>query len=113
MNKEDAEQQWHDLAAVDDVLSGEMTAREVNGLHVALYNVGGTLFATDNICPHGEALLTDGYLDDTVVECPLHGAQFDICNGMLLCGPAEADLRSYSIRVTDGRIQVLLPISPT
>jgi nitrite reductase/ring-hydroxylating ferredoxin subunit len=112
MKDEDAENQWHDLAAVDGLSNGQMTAHEINGLHVALYHAGGAIFATDNICPHGEALLTDGYLDDSVIECPLHGAQFDICNGTLLCGPAETGLRTYSTRVAGGRIQVLLPVSP-
>jgi len=70
MNEEDARHQWHNLAAVDDLPAGQMTAHEINGLHVALYNAGGRLLATDNICPHGEALLTDGYLDDTVIEFP-------------------------------------------
>jgi nitrite reductase/ring-hydroxylating ferredoxin subunit len=113
MNEEDAGHQWHDLAAVDELPAGQMTAHEINGLHVALYNAGGRLLATDNICPHGEALLTDGYLDETVIECPLHGAQFDIFSGALLCGPAETNLRSYSTRVAGNRIQVLLPIQST
>ncbi len=113
MNEEDAGHRWHDLTAADDLPAGQMTGHEVDGLHVALYNAGGRFLATDNICPHGEALLTDGYLDDTVIECPLHGAQFDVCNGALLCGPAETALRSYSTRVADGRIQVLLPIQST
>ncbi len=110
MNEEDTGNQWRDLAAIDDLPGGQMTAHEISGLHIALYNAGGALFATDNICPHGEALLTDGYLEDTVIECPLHGAQFDICNGALLCGPAETAIRSYSTRVVDARIQVCLPI---
>jgi nitrite reductase/ring-hydroxylating ferredoxin subunit len=56
------------------------------------------------------ALLTDGWLDDAVVvECPLHGGQFDVCTGKAICTPAEADLQTYPARIVDGQIEVLLP----
>jgi nitrite reductase/ring-hydroxylating ferredoxin subunit len=105
----DADGQWHDVAALNDVPSGEMSACEVGEIHLALYNIDGTVFATDNVCTHAYALLTDGWLDNNVVECPLHGGQFDVCTGKAVCSPAEIDLQTYPARVTDGRIEVLLP----
>jgi nitrite reductase/ring-hydroxylating ferredoxin subunit len=101
--------QWHDLAALDDVPAGQMSAHEIGDIHLALYNIGGAIYATDNVCTHAYALLTDGWLDNNVVECPLHGGQFDVCTGKAVCTPAETDLKIYSTRVSNGRIEVLLP----
>jgi nitrite reductase/ring-hydroxylating ferredoxin subunit len=49
--------QWHALATLDDVAPGQMIAREVGDIRLALYNVGGEIFATDNVCTHAYALL--------------------------------------------------------
>jgi nitrite reductase/ring-hydroxylating ferredoxin subunit len=101
--------QWHDLAALDDIAAGQMSAHDVGDIHLAIYNIDGTIFATDNVCTHAYALLTDGWLDSNVVECPLHGGQFDVCTGKAVCSPAEVDLQTYTVRITNGRIEVLLP----
>ncbi len=101
--------QWRPLAALDDVPSGEMIAHDVGDIHIALYNIDGTVFATDNVCTHAYALLTDGWLDNNIIECPLHGGQFDVCTGKAVCSPAESDLRTYPVRVVEGQIEVLLP----
>lgn len=101
--------QWHALATVDDLGPGEMIAREFKEVHVALYNIRGDIFATDNVCTHAYALLTDGWLDDAIVECPLHGGQFNVCTGKAICSPAEVALQTYSVRIVDGRVEVLLP----
>jgi nitrite reductase/ring-hydroxylating ferredoxin subunit len=106
---DDTGSQWHALATVDDVGPGEMIAREFKEVHIALYNIGGDIFATDNVCTHAYALLTDGWLDDAVVECPLHGGQFNVCTGKAICSPAEVALQTYSVRIVDGRVEVLLP----
>jgi nitrite reductase/ring-hydroxylating ferredoxin subunit len=80
--------QWRPLATLNDVPSGEMSSHDVGDIHIALYNIDGTIFAT---------------------ECPLHGGQFDVCTGKAVCSPAEADLRTYPVRVVEGQIEVLLP----
>jgi nitrite reductase/ring-hydroxylating ferredoxin subunit len=101
---------WHALGMLDDIAPGQMAAREVGDVQIALYNVGGEIFATDNVCTHAYALLTDGWLDTNVIECPLHGGQFNVCTGKAVCEPVEIDLRTYSVRVVEGRIEVLLPL---
>ena len=99
---------WVNVADVEGLGTGEMLAVEIGGFQLALYNVGGSFHATDNICSHAYALLTDGWLDDMVVECPLHGGQFDVCTGKAICAPAEANIRTYPVRVVDGHLQILL-----
>ncbi len=101
--------EWHDLAASTDLAPGEMIACEVGSHQLALYNVDGTIHATDNVCSHAYALLTDGWLENDVVECPLHGGQFNVCTGKAVCDPAEVDIRTYEVRIEDGRVLVLVP----
>ena len=101
---------WTRLCTDDDVSEGEMRAFEIGETRVALYCVDGHFFATSNVCPHAFALLTDGWLDGTVVECPLHAAQFDICTGAVLSGPADCALQSYPLRQVDGWVEVELEV---
>ena len=56
-----------------DLEEGAMKGIELGDLQIAVYNVDGEFYATDNICTHAFALLSDGFLDGDVVECPLHG----------------------------------------
>jgi len=109
MTRDEGSSKWHVVATLDEVDIGQMIARDIADVHVALYNVGGNIFATDNVCTHAYALLTDGWLDDAVVECPLHGGQFNVRTGEATCTPAEVDLQAYSVRVVEGKIEVLLP----
>ena len=110
MAGDEAGSEWRVVAAFDEVDTGQMIAREIGAVQLALYNVGGNIFATDNVCTHAYALLTDGWLDDTVIECPLHGGQFDVCTGKAMCTPAEVDLQTYPVRIVKGQIEVLLPV---
>jgi nitrite reductase/ring-hydroxylating ferredoxin subunit len=109
MTRDAGNSEWRAVATLDDVDAGQMIAREVGDVHIALYNVDGSIFATDNVCTHAYALLTDGWLDDAVVECPLHGGQFNVCTGKAMCTPAEVDLQTYPVRIVEGQIEVLLP----
>jgi nitrite reductase/ring-hydroxylating ferredoxin subunit len=105
----DTDIHWHRMAEVRDIGPGEMVAKDLGKCHIAIFNIDGTFFATDNICPHAYALLSDGWLDNDVVECPLHGGQFNVRTGKALCEPADCDLRVYPVRIEDGNVEVLLP----
>jgi naphthalene 1,2-dioxygenase ferredoxin component len=106
MNGDDAG--WVRAAARSDLAEGEVIGVEVGGRSIALYDADGRLFATDNICTHAYACLSDGWLDGEVIECPLHAARFDIRNGKVLDPPATEDLKTYPVRIVDGEIQVCL-----
>src|SRR5689334_9130390 len=71
------------IATIHDIPTNEVRAFEHDGRQIAIYNVGGLLYATDDICSHAYAELHEGYLDtdDCTIECPLHGTRFDIRNG--------------------------------
>ncbi len=106
MSGEDAG--WVRAAARSDLAEGEVIGVEVAGHSIALYDADGNLFATDNICTHAYACLSDGWLDGEVIECPLHAARFDVRSGKVLDPPATEDLKTYPVRIVDGEIQVRL-----
>jgi nitrite reductase/ring-hydroxylating ferredoxin subunit len=101
--------EWIRAAGVEDVPEGEAVPVELMGLNLALYNVGGEYWCTDNVCSHAYALLTEGWLEGHVIECPLHNGQFDVRTGKGLGAPITADIRAYKVRVEDGSLLIQLP----
>ena len=99
---------WARAASRGELASGEVLGVEVAGHLIALYDVDGNIFATDNICTHAYARLSDGWLDGELIECPLHAARFDVRTGKVLDPPATVDLKTYPVRVVDDEIQVKL-----
>ena len=94
------------VASLSDVPVGEARAVEVDGQEVALYNVDGEIFATTNICSHEEAYLAEGWLDDDIVTCPSHGAEFCVRTGEALSLPATQPIATYPVRVEGDDIYV-------
>jgi nitrite reductase/ring-hydroxylating ferredoxin subunit len=91
---------WVRAAAKADVAEGKVLGVKVAGKDIAIYHLpGGEFRATDNICTHEYALLSEGWLENGCIECPLHAAQFDVRNGKALSSPADEDLRVFQIKV--------------
>ena len=99
---------WVRVAATSQLGDDEALGVLANGTSIALYRSGGEYFATDDVCTHAHALLSDGWLEDGCIECPLHQARFDIRTGKALCEPATEDLRTYPVRVDGDAIYVAL-----
>ena len=99
---------WVRVASRGELKEGDILEVEVGARSIALYNADGIIFATDNICTHAYARLSDGWLDGEVIECPLHAARFDIRTGKVLDPPATEDLKTYPVRVVEGEIEVKL-----
>ncbi len=95
---------WHDVADLSEVAQDEVTPVRVGKYQIALYNLGGTIHATSNICTHQYALMSDGYVEDDWVECPLHQAKFDIATGKALSDPATVPLQVYPVKIEQNRI---------
>jgi naphthalene 1,2-dioxygenase system ferredoxin subunit len=100
---------WVGVAARSAIGEGEMLGVTVAGKEIALYDVAGALYATDNICTHAFAVLTDGWLDGDEVECPLHAGRFNVTNGKGLGPPIACDLRNYKVRVVGEAIEIAVP----
>ena len=101
-------QNWIDAAAADAVPEEDVVAVTVAGKEVALYGVDGEVYATDNICTHGHARLCDGFLEGTEIECPLHQGKFDVRTGKAMCAPLTEDIRTYPVKIENGRVFVAL-----
>ena len=99
---------WLDAAALADVPEGDVMAVRVAGKEIALYEVGGEVFATDNICTHGHARLSDGFLEGREIECPLHQGKFDVCSGQALCAPLTENIKTYAVRIENMRVMLKL-----
>lgn len=95
----------------DDALSdGE--AIKVDGPFeaIAVFRSGGELFALNDRCSHGNASMSEGYVeDDATVECPLHAARFCLKTGAALCQPATEPLRTFPVALIDGAVYVDVP----
>lgn len=96
---------WRTVARLDEI-GDDPVAVLVEGQEIALYRVDGEVFATANLCTHGLARLSDGWLDGPLIECPLHQGLFDVRTGRCAGAPAEVDLPTYAARVRDGRVEV-------
>ncbi|NDG15064.1 MAG: non-heme iron oxygenase ferredoxin subunit [Betaproteobacteria bacterium] len=97
---------WMDVMALEDVFEGEVMAVNVQGKEIALYEVQGELYATDNLCTHGAARLSDGFLEGREIECPFHQGRFDVCTGKALCAPLTENIRVYPVRIDNKRVFV-------
>ena len=90
---------WHRVAALSDIADGEAKSVRVGELEVALCRVDGAICAFEDLCPHAYALLSEGFVEGGEIECPLHGARFEIATGRCLAPPADRDLQTYPVRV--------------
>jgi nitrite reductase/ring-hydroxylating ferredoxin subunit len=97
------------VAELNDLDEGELIAVEIDGEPVCLAKVDGTVYAFTGTCTHIGGPLYEGELDDDVVTCPWHGAQFNVRTGKVLRGPARQDIQTYALRLEGNSILVSLP----
>jgi 3-phenylpropionate/trans-cinnamate dioxygenase ferredoxin subunit len=99
-----------EVARVEDVPPGHAARLIIEGVPVALFNVGGDFHALDDTCTHAEASLSEGELDvdECTIECPLHGSTFDVRSGEPLSLPAVIPVRVHDVVVEDCLIKVAL-----
>jgi 3-phenylpropionate/trans-cinnamate dioxygenase ferredoxin subunit len=98
---------WLDVASTEELAPGSRRVIDMDGVAVAVFNLGGEYFAIQDICPHDGGELANGELEGEVIICPRHGARFSIRTGAVLGPPAYEDVRSYPVRIDNGRVQVL------
>ena len=98
--------EFHAVAKTSEISEDEPKAVSIGRLDVGIYKLDGEFYAIDDICTHAYAMMTDGYIEDGQIECPLHGACFDIKTGKALTAPATIDLRPYPVKVEGDQISV-------
>jgi len=105
----DTDVQFHAVADTSEVDEGEALQVSVGRADIAIYKIDGDYYATDDTCTHAYASLADGYVENGQIECPLHGACFDIKTGKAMTPPADVDLRTYPVKTEGGKILVGVP----
>lgn len=96
------------VAAADDIAEGMIQAYDVGDQELAIARCDGELYAITNICSHAHAYLSEGEVDtdECVIECPLHGARFDLATGRVRALPATEPITTFPVRVVNGMVEV-------
>jgi len=95
-----------ELCSSSDVAPGAALKVETQGLTLAVFNVAGAFFVTDDCCTHGPGSLSEGYIEDDVVECNFHNGQFNIRTGEVVSPPCMVAVKTYPATVVDGKVVI-------
>jgi len=99
---------WIDVAAEADLFEGAGIAVAPEGQGIALFKLEDGVYAINNLCSHGNAKLCDGFVEGHQVECPFHQALFDLRDGSVQCGPATEPVKSWPVKIENGRVFLAL-----
>ena len=98
--------EWVSVAAVGEIAPGACKVADVDGVAVAVFNLGGEYFAIEDVCTHDSGELASGTIEGEQVVCPRHGARFCIRTGEALSAPAYEPTAKFPVRVENGAVQV-------
>jgi len=94
------------VGKTSDVAPGAVRVFVVEGQDVAVANVDGQFYAFADVCTHDGGPLAEGELDGCAIECPRHGARFDIATGQVLSMPAVVPIPVYDLKTDGDEIKV-------
>jgi nitrite reductase/ring-hydroxylating ferredoxin subunit len=94
------------LCNTADVAVGSAIKVERDGLELAVFNIDGDFYVTDDQCTHGPGSLSEGYIDGDVVECNFHQGQFNIRTGEVVLPPCFVPVKTYPVVVVDGKVVI-------
>jgi len=89
-----------------DVIDGKARIFEAEGLRIAICRVDGRVYAVEDRCSHDDGPLGEGCIIGHAIECPRHGARFDVRDGSVLRMPAAFPVRTFPVTERDGQIWV-------
>jgi biphenyl 2,3-dioxygenase ferredoxin component len=93
-----------DLCSTAEIEPGNALKVETGDLVLAVFNVDGEYYVTDDLCTHGPGSLSEGYIEDDVVECNFHNGQFNIKTGEVVSPPCMVPVKTYKAFVENGRV---------
>jgi len=97
-----------ELCKVDDVAVGEVRKIEAAGLTLAVYNVEGEFYVTDDACTHGPGSLSEGFVEGDLIECNFHQGVFNIRTGECVRPPCMIPVKTYKTVTEDGSVYIEL-----
>lgn len=107
---DDDQLEFVSVGTVDELGSGKRMILEIDQRLIAVFNIAGEYYAIDDVCSHDDGPVAEGELDGKQIECPRHGARFDIETGEVLSLPAIVDIPAYPVRVEGEEILIGLPV---
>lgn len=96
------------ICSAADVAAGGTLKVEHADLSLAVFNVDGEFFVTDDACTHGPGSLSEGYLTGGVIECNFHGGQFNVRTGEVVGPPCTVPIKTYQVTVEGGKVFIEL-----
>ena len=97
---------WIDAFPANELQAGEWRLLELDDVDIAVFKIDGEYFAIEDTCTHDGGCLTGGKIEGNIIECPRHGARFDIKTGKVLSPPAYEDLQTFAIRLNENMLQI-------
>ena len=97
---------WVTVARLEELNPGQFRTADLDGTRVVVFNVGGELYAIEDVCTHDGGQLTGGHVEGDQIVCPRHGARFCVRTGEALTAPAYEPTAKFPVRVESGEIQV-------
>ena len=94
------------VAKASEIPVGSFKAAAVEGKRLLICHTADGFYAIDDTCTHDDGPLADGWLEGEAIECPRHGARFDVKTGKVLCLPAAMPIHSYEVRVEGDAVHV-------
>jgi 3-phenylpropionate/trans-cinnamate dioxygenase ferredoxin subunit len=101
--------EWIDVGPADAVTESTTLSTEVDGYPVVVARCGSMLFAVEDRCTHDGESLSGAEIENCEIICPRHGARFDLRTGDALTPPAYEPIRTFNVRLENGRILVESP----
>jgi nitrite reductase/ring-hydroxylating ferredoxin subunit/uncharacterized membrane protein len=95
------------IARTDELEVDQMKLVHLDGQRIVLARTGDGFVAFDDHCPHRGGSLAGGVMICGTVQCPWHGSQFDVRDGSLRAGPAEAGIRTYAVEEENGNLRIV------
>jgi nitrite reductase/ring-hydroxylating ferredoxin subunit len=97
---------FHPAIAAVELMDGEVVRVLIADKKIGIYNLGGSFYALDDTCTHMKARLSNGYIEDGFIACPVHFGKFDIRTGKASSAPCTVDVATYPVKVEDGQVLV-------
>lgn len=104
---------WTDVGEVDLLFAeGPCHGAQLEGRRIGLFLVEGCVHAIDDVCTHGNALLSEGELEGHEIECPLHAGLVDVRDGRAKCSPIMRDTAVHEVRLAAGKVWIRIGAAP-
>ena len=102
--------EYYTVATTDELTPGERIVVDIGYHTIAIFNVDGHYYAIRDVCTHDDGPLVEGFVDGCEIECPRHGARFDLRDGSVTAPPAMIPIPVYPVRVQGDEVQVQVEV---